>query len=266
MNINIFKENNNEKSSSIIGLTNLHKNMMTHNSELIKDDIYDEEINSLPYKSAIKTDKRTYIEYYVSLLKMKQKIIYTFFTSKDGNLRSIKICCFLFSFALDFTINTLFYNDSTMHQIYVDEGEYEIIYQITNILYTTIISNIIGNILDYFSENKINIINKNKDNIIKNNKTKRCIVIKLTFFFILDFLFLSVFWYYVSVFCVVYRNTQIHLIKDTLVSFILSLLYPFGVYLLPGIFRIPSLRATEQNRNCLYLFSRFVENVIFFFV
>ena len=65
MNINIFKENNNEKSSSIIGLTNLHKNMMTHNSELIKDDIYDEEINSLPYKSAIKTDKRTYIEYYV---------------------------------------------------------------------------------------------------------------------------------------------------------------------------------------------------------
>ena len=241
---------------------NLKKNLMTNNKELIKDDIYDEELNSLPYEEALKIDKRTYFGYYASLLKIKQKIIYTFFTSKDGNLRSIKISSFLFSFALDFAVNTLFYNDTTMHQIYIDQGQYDIIYQITNILYSNIIANVFSNIIDYFSDITINEINKNKGNIKKTNKIKKCIKIKLTIFYILDFIFLAVFWYYVSCFCVIYKNTQFHVIKDTVVAFLLSLIYPFGFYLLPGILRIPSLRTNKPNRKCLYAFSRFMENVI----
>ena len=41
MNINILKENkeNIKEKSSIIGLKNLQKNMMTHNSEVIKNEI-----------------------------------------------------------------------------------------------------------------------------------------------------------------------------------------------------------------------------------
>ena len=53
-------------------------------------------------------------------------------------------------------------------------------------------------------------------------------------------------------FCAVYENTQIHLINDTLISFALSLIYPFGIYLLPGICRIPALSNPKNERNCLY--------------
>ena len=57
----------------------------------------------------------------------------------------------------------------------------------------------------------------------------------------------------------VYRNTHFHLLKDTLVSFGLSLLYPFGIYLLPGFFRIPALSAPKKEKKCLYRFSKILQ-------
>jgi hypothetical protein len=53
----------------------------------------------------------------------------------------------------------------------------------------------------------------------------------------------------------IYRNTQLHLIKDTLISFGLSLFYPFGIYLIPGLFRIPSLSNSKNKRRYLYSLS-----------
>ena len=63
-------------------------------------------------------------------------------------------------------------------------------------------------------------------------------------------------WYYVSVFCAVYVNTQILLIKDTAISFALDLTYPFILYLFPGCFRIPALRS--KNGLCLYQLSTWI--------
>ena len=60
------------------------------------------------------------------------------------------------------------------------------------------------------------------------------------------------FWYFIVCFCAVYKNTQMILIKDTLISFAISMAYPFGLNLLPGMFRIPSLRAKKKDKKCLY--------------
>ena len=59
----------------------------------------------------------------------------------------------------------------------------------------------------------------------------------------------------------IYRNTQLHLLKDTLISFGLSLLYPFAIYLLPGFFRIPALANKNKKRSCLYNFSKILQIV-----
>ena len=67
------------------------------------------------------------------------------------------------------------------------------------------------------------------------------------------------FWYYISIFGVIYVNTQYHLLKDTLLSFGLSLIYPFFIYILPGIFRIPSLLNHEKKREYLYNFSKILQ-------
>ena len=222
----------------------------------------DTELNSLDYKDAIKYDKRTYFQYYLSLIKLKQKIIFTFYTYNDYNSRSIKICLFFFSFSLCLIINGLFFNDSTMHEIYEDKGKYNFIYQIPQILYSTIISNILIIIINFLSLTEQDILSlKNETKNINNKKldTIKRIKIKIPIFFILIFLFLILFWYYISCFCAIYKNTQIHLIKDTVITYCLSLLYPFGIYLLPGIFRIPSLRSKKQDKQKLYKIIKIIQ-------
>ena len=71
----------------------------------------DTELNSLEYKTALEIDKRTYFQYYISLIKKKQILIFTFYPTNDYNSMIIKICLFLFSFVLYYTVNALFFND-----------------------------------------------------------------------------------------------------------------------------------------------------------
>ena len=222
----------------------------------------DQEINTLNYKEALLIDKRTYLQYYFSLIKRKQKLLFTFYTKDDYNSRIIKICLFFFSFALFYAVNALFFSDSTMHKIYEDNGKFNFIYQIPQILYSTIISSIINILVNILSLSERNIILFKKDNIDLHDKKLKiinCLKIKFILSFILIYIFLLFFWYYLSCFCVVYKNTQIYLIEDSLISFVLSLLYPFGLCLLPGLFRIPSLRSQNKNKEFLYKISKIVK-------
>ena len=99
--------------------------------------------------------------------------------------------------------------------------------------------------------------NKEKENINEVFlKTKKTLIIKFSFFYIFNFLLLFFFWFYISSFCAVYQNTQIYLIKDTIVSFALSLIYAFIICLLPGILRIPSLKAYKKDKKCIYSLSK----------
>ena len=82
----------------------------------------------------------------------------------------------------------------------------------------------------------------------------------MSIFYVLYFSFLFMFWYYLSCFCAVFKKTQIHLIKDTLISFGTSLFYPFIITLIPGLFRIPALRYKKGDKPCLYKLSQFIQN------
>ena len=98
-------------------------------------------------------------------MKAKHLIIFTFYTKKDYNSRIIKVILFLISIALYFTVNALFFNDSTMHKIYQDQGNYNFIYQIPQILYSTIITSLINIIIKYLSLTERDILNiKKRDN------------------------------------------------------------------------------------------------------
>ena len=175
---------------------------------------------------------------------------------------------FFFYFTSDFTINALFFSDATMHQIYKDKGSFNFIYQIPQIIYSTIFSIIISSIIKYLSLTEDNIINlkedkrkksKEFDDKIKNIFKK--IKIKFALFFVITLCILIFFWFYITCFCGIYKNTQIHLIKDSVISFILSLLYPFGTSLLPGILRNLALKADKKDKKILYKFSQLLENI-----
>ena len=64
-------------------------------------------------------------------------------------------------------------------------------------------------------------------------------------------------------FCAIYLNTQIHLIKDTLLSYASSFIEPFGIYLIPGLFRIPALsNRKKKNRYILYKISKILQMIL----
>ena len=227
----------------------------------------DFELNSLNYKDAIKLDHRNYCEFYVSLIKYNHPLLFSFIPFDDYNSYIIKFFLFFFSFCLEFTINALFFTDDTMHKIYKDQGKFDLLYQIPQILYSTLISKIIDSFIRSLALSQDNIvelkqIKKKKNFRDMQNKLIRILKIKFILFFISCFIFLIIVGYYIICFCGVYINTQIHLIKDSLTSLIISLLIPFILYLIPGIFRIPSLRAINLNRIMLYKISQFIENFI----
>ena len=166
------------------------------------------------------------------------------------------------------TTNALFFNDDTMHKIYEDKGEYNLLYQLPQIIYSTLISKFINALIKYLALSQNIFINikheKDKKNLGNKSikKIKRNLKIKFILFFIIAFINLVLFWYYITCFCGIYENTQIHLIKDSLFGFLLSLLLPFILDLIPGIFRIPSLRVKKPTRNCLYKLSTIIEKFL----
>ena len=223
----------------------------------------DYELNSLEYTDALKYDKRTYFQYYFALIKINHILIFTFFFSNDKNSKIIKICLLFFSFSLYLFTNTLFFNDSTMHKYFESKGKYDFIYELPKIIYSSLESLLITYLFKYLSliDKNIMIIKLEKTIIFTDRMHKeiKCMKIKFILFFTFSFIFLIFFWYYLSVFCAVYKKTQIILIKDTMISFCLSLLYPFILNLLPGIFRLISLRNSKKNKLCLYKISTLIQ-------
>ena len=279
--MNIINTNNNTKVKNIIYNSN-KKNIINSNKykTSIEESINkkfidkvnkvmeytDEELNSLEYNLAIQYDKRTYFQYYISLLKTKHSFIFSFFNNNDYNSKIIKINLFFISFSIYYGINSFFFNDDTMHKIYESHGTFDLGYQLPQIIYSSLISILLNTILKLFSLSSDDICSlkqrKSKNDIKKvGNELFEKLKIKFGIYFFIGFIFLIFFWYYLSMFCAIYRNTQIHLIKDTLISFGLSFIYPFGIYFIPGIFRIPALSDPKKNKKYLYQFSSILQMI-----
>ena len=147
-----------------------------------------------------------------------------------------------------------------MNKIYKNKGKFKLEYELPKIAYSTLISTVLNTILKFLALSNDSIIEfkqtKSSVNIDKKKTDlENKLLIKFVLYFIVNFVFLSFFWYYISMFGAIYRNTQLHLLKDTLISFGISILFPFGIYLLPGLFRIPALSDEKRNNKCLYKFS-----------
>ena len=170
----------------------------------------DEEINSLSFDLALHFDKRTFCEYYISLLKTKHIFINSFIYNKDYNSTIIKIDLFFIEFTILYTVNALFFTDKTMHKIY--KGNFDFIYQFLITIYSSLISIVLTKPLEILAFSNDEILdfkmNKNLANIIKRkDELNKKLVIKFALYFVISFIFLKMFWYYLSIFGAIYTNT-----------------------------------------------------------
>ena len=168
------------------------KKLTKEEQDIIKDanNLNDEEINNLDYDKAILIDKRTYFQFYYSLLKKKHLILFIFLPTNDYNLVPIKIILFIISFSMYFTINGFFFSDDTMNKIYVDNGAFNFIYQLPQILYSTVVSAVINMILKRLSLSEKQIIQLKQEEDIKKCEEKgksiqKCLKLRFILFLIL---------------------------------------------------------------------------------
>ena len=121
-------------------------------------------------------------------------------------------------------------------------------------IYSLLISTILKLLLNFLGLYEEEIVELKKN---KKNKEKIFLKIKkkIIIFFIITYILLFLFWIYLGCFCYVYKNTQIHLLKDVISSFSISLITPFFVVLLPCFMRIYALKDKNGKRSVLYKIS-----------
>ena len=226
------------------------------------EELNDYELNTLTYEEALQYDKRKFLEYYISLIKTNNIVIFAFCPLKDYNIRIIKLCLFFIFFVIHFTLNTFFFTKELIHKIYEDGGNYNLSYIFQKIICAFFLSYYLCSLIKYVSlSEKLIIQVKHQPTYekaeYKAESVKKMFIIQNICFFVLTFVFLIVFWYYLSSFCAVYQNSQVYLIKNVLISFSLSLLFPFILYIIPSILRIISLNITKTE--IIYKVSKIIQ-------
>ena len=234
---------------------------ISHIKNVSKDSVMNnEQLNYAKFNIAKNKDKRSYLSMYWSFLKMKQLIIFTFYTYTDYNLSVVKIALFILFVSFYFVFTALFFNDNIMRQIYIYKGNTDAAVHIPNIILSSLCCLIMNFIVRFISLNERDIskINwesnqENKNKLAK--KSKKLFKIKLIIFFALAGALIAFCWYYVAAFCAVFKNSQGHYFLNVFFSFIVCNLWPFVTSLIASIFRRLSIK---NNSSVMYKVSQII--------
>ena len=225
-----------------------------------KTKLSDEELNDLDFEDAKKEDKRTLFQSYLSLIKARH--ILFIFVKRKNDLKSnmIKFCYLLFMLPLCLTINTMFVDYSTIHNIYINNGAFDFTYNITYIIYATIIIYVLSLCIHYFiTIHKENIQTKNYKLVnytTEINKIMHKIIKKIFLFFSICILLLIISGLYLACFTAIFPKIKVHLFIRAVISFIFSLIIPIMLYFISACIRICSLRASDESMEYLYKMSK----------
>ena len=261
-------EKRNKKKKKNLNKTELipnksNKNNILNNSNLPQIPIAytNEEIDLMGYKMALKYDKMSFLKYYWLILKYDQLILFTFYTHKDYNLRLIKYSLFIFSISLYLFVSAIFFSNNSFHYIYEKKGQFEFFYILPKSILSSFFCAMINILLQKLALSQ-KIIEKIK---LKNSyhaektieKMKKRIKIQLAFFYIILFIFMFFIWYYISCFCGIYKNTQNKLFKKALITFVISMLFPFIFCVFTALTRKIALK---KKSRILFKVSKFLHH------
>ena len=112
------------------------------------------------------------------------------------------------------------------------------------------------------THNSIRQVKKNKS--IEGTKKQsvrilRCATFRIFLYYLFSFIFLIIFGFYVSCFCAIFENTQLLLIETMIISWFLSLVYPFIICFLTTIFRRGSLTCGKNGISCCYRINKILQ-------
>ena len=210
-------------------------------------------LNNYDFEEAINYDERKLWRIFLIYIYAKNNLLNIIFFNPPLELKPLRICIFIFSFACDFALNALFYFTDNISDIYHYNGVHKILFTLINNITISLISTIVSFLLLTFfnsltqSTDKIKKVFNEQDILLKSDdkykvsmqkkleikdKIKnilKCLKIKIIFFIIFELLLTLFFLYYTIAFCHVYKSTQISWLLDGISSYVISFLVSFVI-------------------------------------
>ena len=199
------------------------------------------------YEEAIKYDRRNIFRVAYIYLLNKQIIFRNLFQRSPLELYPIRFILFIFMFSCDLALNALFYfNDNISKKYRYAKNLFLLAFSsnITIIIYSTLVSYALINLLNKLSHssNAIrNVFREEEDKIKKDKKYKyndsfkkkiyseienilKKLKIKIACLLFIQTILILFFWYFVTAFCHVYSSTQTSWLLDSFLSILSRLI------------------------------------------
>lgn len=201
---------------------------------------------------------------FLSILANEIKIISIFYYKNQLVHLSLTTSIYLFESLLDLTINCFLYTDDYVSEKYKN-GNLKFI---TSIL-LSLMSNIFSSIITYyvvglveFTELLEMIMNQivNKKYYFYNiSKFKKYLSIKLAIFYSLQNLLYLFMCYYLTIFCIIYHQTQGSIMTNYIIGIVESLIISFLLSLLTAFLRYASIKNKIKSlyNTSKYLYEKF---------
>ena len=249
-NLKIISFQNKVKENELNMQNNMDK--ISENSQLY--DYASDELNELPFEKAIKYDKRNICIYYGNILLTSHIILSVFFRYNDYNLFIVKLGLLLMTFPINLTFNIFFFTNKNIKLSYINSMDDISTFwsNIPNTIYSSILASVFLILLKFMAltHNSVRTLRK-MNNVDKAEEKSKCILkcikLRIALYYLLSFIFLIIFGFYVLCFCAVFENTQIELVKSTLISWLISILYPFIICFLTSIVRVLALKLENKH-------------------
>ena len=220
------------------------------------DDVESRELNNIPYRQALRIDKRSIFQIFISVLTNQIEFISLFLYRNPYSHYTLTISVYLFELLLDLTMNCFLYTDDVVSEKYHNDGNLSMLTSLSLSFVSNIASSIIVFViskLTNYTEIVEAIINNVKDkkkyieNIVRLFKYIR---LRLGFFYVLELVFILIMTYYLFIFCTVYHKSQVSIMVNYIVGACTSLAISAGLTII-----ITALRAISIKYHYYQLFN-----------
>ena len=233
-------------------------------SYIIDDHITKKEINNVPYTQALRIDNRNFFQMFLSVLFHQIEIIDIFYYKNEYKHLSITLSIYVFELCLDLTLNCLLYTDDVVSEKYNNNGSIEFFTSLSlsfmSNIFASIIAFIVGKLAEYAEILELMIKDAyKKDKYLLNiMKFKNYLKLKLTSFFIIQYIINILMCYYLMIFCTVYHKTQVSIMVNYIIGICESMLISLGLTIITSIIRFVSIK--YKSKYAYYTSKYFFEN------
>ena len=195
-----------------------------------------------------------------SLILQKIEFINLFYGNQK--IKILLIYQYILSLLVDFFFNTFLYSDEVVSNKYHNNGQLDFIVSILLTISSNIITSIICKFLNFdedVEERLEHILNIKREfnYLYAVQKFIKILIIRVSFLFIIEIIFICFSFYYLAIFCIVYNNSQISLLVNYIISLIESLITSIIISIIVVITRKIGI---IYFNNKLYNVSKFINN------